>query len=223
MRIEEIENLMDKFYDLDSDVDDQVFEELQKFANSDKEGYIKYLNSQKLGPNSYRPILYEAIMDSANGWENFLLEEIKFIIEQAEKGDEDATYEISSIFYLTNISDLKKSFYTSAIEFFQSKLNSKNNEVKKAALEYTIDLHNESKIRLTEKLKKQLQVQLKDNSYNVRLYAYLNLKDENLLPQGYKQSILDKFRTLISFDFRNYRKVRGIGKKAAEQVIKNDL
>ena len=223
MKTEEIEKLMDKFYDLDSDVDDQVFEQLLKFANSDKEAFIKYSNSQKLGANSYRPILYEAIMHSANGWENFLLEQIKFIIEQADKGNKDAIYEISSIYYLTNISDLEKSFYSSAIEFFKPKLNSKNNEVKKAALEYIIDLHFESKIRLTQNLKEELQKQLEDKTYNVRLYAYLNLKDENLLPVGYKQSKLDKLRTWMSSDYRNYKKAKEMGEKVAEQVMKNDL
>jgi len=223
MRIEEIENLMDKFYDLESDVDDQVFEELQKFANSDKEGFIKYANSQKLGPSSYLPILYEAIMDHANGWESFLLKQIKFIIEQADKGKKDATYEISSIYYLTNISGLEKSFYSSAINFFHSKLNSKNRDVRKAALEYIIDLHFESKINLSQKLKKELQRQLNDNSFDVRLYAYLNLKDENLLPNGYKRSIFDRIRTWLSPGYRNYIKAKEIGQKVAEQVIKNDL
>ncbi|MEL6534530.1 MAG: hypothetical protein AAFQ98_03920 [Bacteroidota bacterium] len=223
MKIEEIENLMDKFYDLDSDVEDQIFEELLKFANNDKEGFINYVNAQKLDNDSYRPIIYQALMENAVGWEDFLLDQIKFIMEASESGGKDATDEISNIFYLVNIKDLAKSFYTAGIDYLEPKLNSRNIAVRKAALEYIVDLHFGGNITMKPKLKNELQTQLKDQIYTVRLSAYLNLKTGKLLPAGYKQSIIDKIRYLLSSDYRTYRKIKKMGEEIADQAMKNDL
>ena len=119
------------------------------------------------------------------------------------------------------IGGLKKDFYISAIKYFRSKLNSNNKEVRKAALEYIVDLHFEGKLTMDIELKNELQKQLKDKIYDVRLYAYLNLKDENLLPNGFNQTTMDKIRTWISPNYRSYLRAKEIGKKAAEQVIKS--
>ena len=221
MTIENIEKLMDKFYDINEDVEEQVFEELTSYFSNDKEGFKEYVNSQPLGQFSYRAILYESIMDDANGWEDFLLEQIKYIVDECDSGNKKAEHEISSVYYLTSISDLKKDFYTSAIKYFRSKLNSNNKEVRKAALEYIIDLHFERNLTIDNYLKSELQNQLTDKIYNVRLYAYLNLKDESLLPKGFKQTTMDKIRTWISPNYRSYLRAKEIGKKVAEQIIKN--
>jgi len=223
MSIEDIEKLMDRFYDLDSDVDDQVFAALRNFANDDRERFVEYVNSQKFGPNSYRPILYESIMDNAKGWEDFLLNQIKYIIEHVELGTKSASSAISSIYFLTNIDDLEPSFYSSVIEFLQPRLRSKNIVLRKAALEYIVDLHFEGKINMCQKIKRELQMQLKDQVYNVRLNAYLILKDENLLPMEFKQSIIDRIRAMTSSDYWIHVKTKAIAKKVAEGMMKNDF
>lgn len=223
MKIEDIEKLMDKFYDINEDVDEQVFEKLNSYFFDNREEFKEYVNSQQLGLSSYRAILYESIMDNANGWEDFLFEQIKYIIDECDSGNKEAEHEISSIYYLTNISGLNSTFYTSTIKYLRGKLNSSNKEVRKAALEYIIDLHFEGNLIIDDELKSDLQNQLNDKLYNVRLYAYLNLKDENLLPKAFKQTTMDKIRTWISPNYRSYLKAKEIGKKVAEQVMKNEL
>jgi len=223
MTIEDIEKLMDKFYDIYEDVDEQVFEKLNSYFFDDKEGFKEYVNSQPIGLSSYRAILYESIMDNANGWEDFLLEQIEYIINECDSGNKEAEHEISSIYYLTNISDLNSAFYTSTIKYLRSKLNSSNKEVRKAALEYIVDLHFEGKLIISDELKSELQNQLNDKIYNVRLYAYLNLKDDDLLPKGFKQNTMDKIRTWMSPSYRSYLRAKKIGTNAAERVIKNEL
>lgn len=223
MTIEDIEKLMDKFYNINDDVDEQVFEKLNSYFFDDRDGFKEYVNSQPLGHSSYRAILYESIMDNANGWEDFLLEQIKYIIDECDSGNKEAEHEISSIFYLTNISDLNSTFYSSTIKYLRSKLNSSKKEVRKAALEYIVDLHFEGKLTLGDELKSELQNQLEDKIYNVRLYAYLKLKDENLLPKGFKQTTMDKIRTWMSPNFRSYLRAKEIGKKVVEQVMKKKL
>lgn len=67
---------------------------------------------------------------------------------------------------------------------------------------------NYGELTISEELKRELQQQLKDKVYNVRLYAYLNLKDANLLPKGFKQSPLDQLRTWMSPDYRRYVRLK---------------
>ena len=43
MTIEDIEKLMDKFYDIYEDVDEQVFEQLNSYFIDDKEGFKEYI------------------------------------------------------------------------------------------------------------------------------------------------------------------------------------
>ena len=223
MKIEELEKLMDKFHDIYSEVYEEVLDELLKFAIRDKEGYIKYVNSQKIGSNSYRSILYEAIMYDANGWENFLLDQITYIIEGYESMDKKAKEELSSIYYLTNIDDLEKSFYTSAIDYFKTKLNSTHPEIRVVALESMVDLHFGGEIEMNGQLKRELQNQLKDKAFKVRLFAYLHLKEEDLLPKKYKPHLIDRIRMKMSSDYKNYMNGQKIGAKVAEQILKKNL
>lgn len=62
MTLEEIELLMDRFYDVNEDVDEQVFEALNAYFKNDKQGFIDYINSRPFGVESHRAILYECIM-----------------------------------------------------------------------------------------------------------------------------------------------------------------
>ena len=218
-----IEKLMDKFYDLESNVEEEVLAELHEFAKKDKVGFIEYVNSQKMGGGSYRAILYESIMDDANGWEEFLLEQINNIIEEVDAGNKDAEYELLSLFYLTNISGLDKSFYTSAIDLFKAKLNAENNQLKKAALEYILDLHFKGKLNISSHLIQRLQEQLDDENFNVRLYAFLNLKDENLLPQGFRLKFTDRLRIWLSRDYKNYMEAKSMAQKAVDLVKSDNL
>ncbi len=223
MTIEEIEILMDKFYDLDEDVDEQVFNALNAHFGNDKNGFIDYINSRPIGQSSHRAILYEHIMNNASGWEEFLYEQIRLIIDAIESGNKDAEDELPSLYYLTNISDLKKSFYTKSIEYLRAKLNSRNNSVRKVALEHLLDLHFESKIDLDYSLRDALQYQLYDKNYNVRLYAYLNLNDFNLVPKNFKLRLMDRIRIKMSADHRSYLKAKKIGHEAARKVMNNEL
>ena len=223
MTIEDLEELMDKFYDINKDVDQQVFDALNSYFENNKNGFIDYINSRPFGPDSYRAILYESIMDDANGWEDFLYEQIMQIVDASDSGNKDAEYELSSLYYLTNISDLQSSFYSKSIEYLRTKLNSNYKEVRKAALEYILDLNYESKARLDLGLKELLQKQLYDKSYNVRLFAYLHLTDFKLIPKRFKRTLIDKIRTRMSSSYRGHLKAKKIGQAVAKKIMKNEL
>ena len=128
-----------------------------------------------------------------------------------------------SLFYLTNISGLDKSFYTSAIDLFKAKLNAENNQLKKAALEYILDLHFKGKLNISSHLTQRLQEQLDDENFNVRLYAFLNLKDENLLPQGFRLKFTDRLRIWLSRDYKNYMEAKSMAQKAVDLVKSDNL
>jgi|GEM_PF-2730513 len=206
MTLEEIELLMDRFYDVNEDVDEQVFEALNAYFKNDKQGFIDYINSRPFGVESHRAILYECIMENANGWEDFLFEQIQIIVEASESGNQEAEYELSSLYYLTNISDLNKSFYTKSIEYLKTKINSENKKVRKAALENILDLHFESKFQLRPNLIESLQSQLYDKSFDVRHDAYLHLKDFDLIPNQFQRTLIDKIRIKISQSYRSFMK-----------------
>ena len=145
-------------------------------------------------------------MEDANGWEDFLFEQIEIIVEASDSGNKEAEYELSGLYYLTNIHDLNKSFYTKSIEYLKTKLNSENPEVRKAALENILDLHFESKLQLKPDLIEALQSQLYDKSFDVRHDAYLDLKDFDLIPNQFQRSLMDKIRIKMSQGYRSLMK-----------------
>lgn len=222
MTIPELEHLMDRFQDAE-DVDARMFEALRSFFVSDPEDFKAYVNRQQMGASSYRPILYESLSEHANGWEDFMIEQTKHIVEASHVGDKGAEQELYSVYYLTSISGLEDRFYDSLIEYFNSKLDSNNISVRKHALEYIIDLHSAGDKAPTTKQKKLLRGQLMDPVFNVRMWAYIRLQDGELLLRDYKQPLIDRIRTKVSSDYLRHKKEKQIGETVAQQVINSGL
>ena len=223
MNIKELEKSIHRIYELDLDVDDELIEKIQNYINSDKEEFVKFMNAQEMGLNSYRPIIYEALAEISNGLEDMMLDQIKNIIEAVEKGNENAKKELPSIGYFTDVSDLEESYYTNAIEYLRSKLNSNISELRKVSLTNILDLHLEANIEVDYTLRQELQKLLTDQDFDVRLVAFLHLGDNELLPKDFKQSVGDKLKTRLSPVYKEHMRIKGLAKMAVKLYKSGDL
>ena len=219
MNIQELESRIDQLTDPEVEADDNLLDDILLFAKSDEDGFSAFVNSQELGHSSCLPVLYEALMDDAKGWEPFLLSQLKRVIHFFETVDSDED-DASLLYYLTCIDGLNSAFYHSSIELLRDKLASKSLPRRKAALEYIVELIARDQSCITNDLSRQLHRELTDENFEIRLNAFIYLKEENLLPPGHKQSFTDWIRTKVSPAYRQHLELKRIEALVAKEIIR---
>jgi hypothetical protein len=99
--------------------------------------------------------------------------------------------------YLTYLEDMNAGFYTKSVEFLTQKLRSKIPEVRENCAQAITDIHAEYEVELSTEQVLELQKLLKDSAFKVRVNAYANLKDVNLVPKKFSISLVDKIRARL--------------------------
>ncbi len=194
---EDKQELLDNFLDLQASEQEALLREILVIGNQNKEDFESYVSLLAYGLDSTKSIFYEAVWKNPKGWEHFALNELENLIHAAEHNVDGAEYELGSIFYLTQLSEMEQDFYEKAVDFLVSKLNSSVSKVRKACIEAITHIIDISEFKLSTEQKTKMQVLLTDASFYVRLHTYSNLKDFDLVPNDYKFSFLDKLRTRL--------------------------
>lgn len=195
---EDQQQLLEDFSDLKESKREEVLKDILAIANQNKERFESYVSSLGFGYGSTRSIFYEAIWDAPKNWENFLLTQIKELIQAAENNIEGAVDELDSIFYLTQVEELASSFYEQATTYLFSKLNSNSAKVRIACIEGISEIKDMENHQLSSAQIKKMQNLLSDENFSVRVETYANLNDFDLVPKEFKFSLLDRLRIRLS-------------------------
>ncbi|MDB4539047.1 hypothetical protein OAU89_01590 [bacterium] len=193
----DLKNKLDSFHDLDHETKQSLLKEIHTRAVCQKEMFQNYLLNVNYGTLSHRDIFYEAIWNYPQGWEDFFHTELSQLITKAENGNKDAIDSLSAMIYLTYLEDMNTEFYTKSVDFLTQKLRSKIPEVRENCAQAITDIHAEYEVELSYKQISELQKLLKDSAFKVRVNAYANLKDANLVPKKFSISLIDKIRARL--------------------------
>ncbi|MDG2417487.1 MAG: hypothetical protein P8M17_00750 [Saprospiraceae bacterium] len=193
----DLKNKLDSFHDLDHETKQSLLKEIHTRAVCQKEMFQNYLLNVNYGTLSHRDIFYEAIWNYPQGWEDFFHTELSQLITKAENGNKDAIDSLSAMIYLTYLEDMNTEFYTKSVDFLTQKLRSKIPEVRENCAQAITDIHAEYEVELSYKQISELQKLLKDRAFKVRVNAYANLKDANLVPKKFSISLIDKIRARL--------------------------
>jgi len=193
----DIEQEIGNFYDLPELEQQALLNKIQSRGKKDIQGFKRYLSETGYGNNSDRSIFYEAIWTNPAGWEEFLFTELQNLVSAAENGNKDAIDELSSMVYLTKIETTDDSFYTKCLNLLTTKLQSLLPEVRVSCLEAILDIAEIGKKKLDNKQILALQNLLNDPVFKVKIFAYANLKESDLLPVDFKLSFFDKTRAQL--------------------------
>jgi len=188
----DIQEKIDHFIDLDSTEQENLLKEIEWRARNDKESFKKYIASLGYGLESPRSYFYEAIWGNPHGWEDWLYREQVQLIMKAEMGDEDAIHEMSSLFYLTQVENMSKEFYQKVLDLMTLKLNSNEPAVREYCAESMMNINDVGEMDFTKQNIKALQNLLKDKVFNIRINIYSDLKEIDLLPEGFRLSTMDR-------------------------------
>ena len=194
----DIQEKIENFIDLSTTEQENLLKEIEWRARNDKAGFKKYMSSLDYGLESSRCYFYEAIWGNPQGWEDWLYHEQTQLIMKAEMGDEDAIHELSSLFYLNKVENMPKEFYQKVMDLMTSKLNSNEPSVREYCAESMLDVNDVGNMEFTKQNIKALQNLLKDEVFNLRISTYSNLKEINLLPEGFRLSTLDRMRAKLT-------------------------
>jgi hypothetical protein len=194
-------DLEEQFENATTAKSEALFKIIIERANTDKVAFQQYLNGLEYGFSSNRCLIYEAISDYPQGFDDLILYEIKTIIELVESGDKDAEEELISVFWLSSVENMPIEFYQKMIDLFIQKLNSPNDKVKIEIIDSLFLVLDESDLDLDTIQLRTFQALLKDKNLEIRLKTYSTLEDSDLLPKGFQLSIMDKLKKKF---FRHY-------------------
>lgn len=194
----DLQNDLDNFYDLSDDQQNLLLEEIVKRAEQDKSGFEEYLSTIPYGTMSTKSIFYEAIWKQPKNWGDFAFRELSKLIEEAERGNEEAIQDLMVLPFLVSLNGMTESYYKRTSFFLTRKLKSKIPAVREDCLVMILDIAESYNIPLERNQKSALQKLLLDPEFNIRIYAYSRLKELNLIPKRFKIPMLDKIRAKLT-------------------------
>lgn len=195
---DDLEMEIEDFHDISTQRQENLLAEIIRRGAKDKVGFQQYLQTLGYGDESDRHIFYEALWDNPKGWDDVIYEELVQLVKHAERNNEGALQEVSSLLYLTQLEDMTSDFYHKTLKFLLRKLNSPHADIRQYCAEGVLEVSDFGEIPLTTQHISALQRLLYDEVFDVRIDTYSNLKELNLLPADFKLSWLDKSRAKLT-------------------------
>lgn len=215
-----IESYNDSYYDVNfiQDKEDELFQNIVNFSKNERLQFIEFVDNQSYDSDSYRPIIYEAIMDNAIGLENFLFRQVYELIDMVEQNDVALKNNLSILYYLTNSVGLESTYYLRLLEYFMMKIKSNVPEIRLISLESIIDLNLIINKKVDTTTINTLIGLIEDKSFKVRMMSYLILKNEDLLPDKITLNLFDRIKVFFNKEAREYRNSIKLGKKIVDEI-----
>lgn len=172
-----------------------LMKEVYQRALQNKTEFKRYVQQLPFGLDSTKEFFYETIWNNEpHKWENFLSEELKLLFKAASLGQQEVIEDMGSMIYLTDFEGGSRRFYDDVIQFVLPDLDSEYIEVRKSAFDGIISSIDYGKVEISTIDKMKLQALLKDKSWTIRKWVYLDLKELKMLPDGFNLSFLDTIR-----------------------------
>ena len=178
----------------------QLLEDILQYANANSQTFKSDIAEIRFDTDILPlPIVLEALSKDTGNWGQFyvdLLDDIFEMAKLAEKPNEILT----NLMEFAYIEKDDKPFIQKIADRLHKEINSNNLETKLAAI-WTLPSYLDNKtIRNKTIMVDELQQQLTDNNWKVRVVTFKALGFENLLPMGHKLSFKDKLFKLILGD-----------------------
>lgn len=176
----------------------QLQKKLLEYAQSNVTAFIEQVRSIDLQDR----VLFE-VFTTLSGqpdlWMDFILEEIQRICKYVESGN-DHRIPLSTLDGLAFWASCNQKLKDQILAVLLNCINSQNISIRRISLFLIGDFMLEEPSEVSDHLTRILQ---SDADWRVRNFARWALKDNDLLPNGYKQPLIDRLRRKLSNEFEN--------------------
>lgn len=180
------------FDELDEAKQQNVLQQVREIAKQNREEFEQFVANLAYGAEMQREVYYQAIYKEAAQWEELLLREMEKHLQAAEQNRKGAIDDLVLLYWFCSKEGLSASYYDKSLSILLSALQAKSADIREAVMEAIIDLIQEMPRPLTKEETSSIQNLLQDKEFNIRVYAYANLKHVGLLPNGFVLSQADK-------------------------------
>ena len=189
----ELRKILDNFYELSEFKAEQALTSILELANAQPMEFTNILRDLKPDDIS---IIYEALGNDLDNWNEFFLEELKRIIETAKKADNPNTI-LSYLDEFIFIEPGQFKYRKELISILKKELSNRHPTFRYYAITVIADFIEDGDF-LTIKL---LEKHLIDTDWRIRYWTYVVLK-EIKKSNNYKLSFIDKIRSKIFDPFK---------------------
>lgn len=170
----------------------KLLRDILEYANANRQSFLNDFNQIKFDAEIMAlPVIMEALSADTESWGLFyvdLLNDILLAAKQSDKPNDTLTY-LQEFFY---IEEDTRPFIQEIVNSLYKELDSDNVEVKLACIRILPDFLHNSSILNRSLIIEKLREQLFDKDWRVRVFTFDSLKNEELLPAGYRLSLKDK-------------------------------
>ena len=188
---------IDSFWDVGEDDKKNVLSDILKYANSNQQKFKNEINQIKFDKELMAlPIISEALSKDTENWGQFYIDLLDDILETAKQSSKpnDILNSLQEFSYIENDS---RPFVQKIVDRLYNELDSENLNVKLASIWTLPNYLDNNSTRNKSSIIDKLQQQLSDKNWKVRVVAFKSLGFENLLSDGHKLSLKDKFTKFI--------------------------
>ena len=189
------ENRIKTFWDDGEDA--TLHSDVLKYANADPQKFKAELREiqfdEEIDP---LPVVLEAFSKDTDKWGSFYVEQLDEILSAAKKAQRPSEV-LTYLLELVYIENDDRPFVQQIVDRLHKEINSENSTISRAAIWNLPTFIDNKSIRNRSTVINSLQEKLHDKNWRTRFVAYEALRFENLLPETYKQPLLDRIRVSI--------------------------
>ena len=188
---------IDNFWEIPEQERKKLLKDILEYANANRQSFLKDFNQFKFDAEIMAlPAILEALSADTETWGQFyvdLLNDILQAAKQSDKPNDTLTY-LQEFFY---IEEDTRPFVQEIVDRLYKELDADNVEVKLACIRTLPDFLHTNSIQNRSLIIEKLREQLLNKDWKVRVVTFESLKNEELLPVGYKLSLKDKLIRLV--------------------------
>lgn len=181
----------------ESDVDQQLLDDILNFANNNPLQFKKDFEEIKYDlVHSATYIVLEALSKDTKTWGSFYVNLVEDIIKHAKINPKQKPI-LNILDDFIFIEDIKEPFVQEIFNILLKELKSENINVKIAVIWNIPNYYYNNSIKNKRNMVDSMRELLYDSNWKVRVAAYSSLECENLLPNDYSLSLSDRILKLF--------------------------
>ena len=195
--IDKFKGQIESFWNDSEYAKDSLLREILKYANFNPTKFKTEIDEVKFDQNlMVLPIVSEALSKDTGKWGEFYIDLLNNILETAQTSKKPRAI-LNNLQEFAYIEKDTKPFVQKIVDRLFKELYNENLEIKLAAIWTLPNYLDNNSIKNKAQIIDNLREQLYDKNWKVRVVAFKSLGFENLLPDGYKQTLKDKLTKLI--------------------------
>ena len=174
------------------------FEKVRNRMEAHRELILSHMSTLPFRPIqediiTYRNVYYNAILLNPQGWEDFLIDELKFLVERQERHPNLQDQDVECIYNIaTTPGIMDRSYYKRCIEVLMPRITSDIPFLKRYAFQAICTMHHQYSYDLNTQEINSLQRCLEVSTWNDKMVYYTRLKELNLLPNHFSVTLWDR-------------------------------